>query len=131
MNLADKIASDWLMSRVSQPLSDLVQLCDQHAGFVSAILTGVYVLATFGLVLLGYRQLRLAFQLERSRTQPSVVIDLITAHAHVHVTLKNLGQTAAYDIQVIGNPEIRALHGGQNTFPSQERDEPIPFLRDG
>src|SRR5438874_9729531 len=104
MNLAEKATPDWI-NRLAQCLGDLIRLCDQHAGFVSAILTGVYVLATLGLVLLGYRQFRLALRLERSRIRPSVIIDMVTAHAHVHVTLKNLGQTPAYGVRVLANPE--------------------------
>jgi len=112
-------------------LHDVVTWCNSTVGFLSALLTLVYVIATLCLVLLGFLQLRAAFKLERARTRPVIILDLITEHAFVHVTLKNFGQTTARNIKVVTYPEIRTLHGGPNTMPAQERDEPIPFIANG
>ena len=120
-----------LLLLASTALRDLITWCNRNVGFLSAVLTFVYVLATISLVLLGYLQLRAAFRLERSRTRPLVILDLVSEHTFVHVTIKNYGSTTARDVRVVTEPEIRTLHGGQDSHPAQRRDEPIAFITNG
>jgi hypothetical protein len=112
-----------------------VGLFDRHAGFVMALLTATYVLATWILVRLAYKQLRAAFELERNRTRPMVSLDLVVEHYFVHVSLRNLGQTIAQNIKITVQPDIRSLYGGKfegvYLDPSEEGDEPVPFLQEG
>lgn len=113
----------------------MVAILDRHAGFVMAVLTATYVVATWVLVRLAYKQLRAAFELERNRIRPTVVLDLIVEHYFVHVSLRNLGQTMAQNVKIALQPEIRSLYGGKfegvHLDPSEEGDEPVPFLQDG
>src|SRR2546423_1664823 len=107
----------------------LVGLCDQHAGFVMALLTAIYAVATWVLVRLAYRQMGLALELERNRTRPFVILDFVIEYYFVHISLRNLGQTVAQNVKINVLPEIRSLYGGQfedvHLDPSEEGDEPV------
>jgi len=96
-----------------------------------ACLTLVYVLATFWLVWLARSQLKHATELERSRTRPFVLFDLIVDRHYVFAQVTNTGQTSARDIRVTVSPQIESLLGGPNAYPREERSTPISFLERG
>src|SRR5437762_51934 len=89
------------LASLAEILSQFITWCNRNAGFLSALLTLVYVIATLGLVFLACLQLRAAFKLERSRTRPVIILDLVTEHMFVHATIKNFGQTMAHDVKLI------------------------------
>jgi len=109
----------------------LIDWCNANQGFVMAILTFVYVVATICLVLLVRGQLNHAVELEQGRTRPFVIFDLVTEHHFVFATLTNTGQTPARDVRLSISPQIKAIIGGQNAAPSEERLKEIAFLERG
>ena len=96
-----------------------------------ACLTLVYVLATFWLAWLARSQLKQATALERSRTRPFVLFDLVLDRHFVFTQITNTGQTPARDVRVSVTPLVQSLLGGQNTYPSEERATPIAFIERG
>lgn len=80
-----------------------------NAGAVMASLTLVYVIATLVLVLLGWRNLRTLTDLERRRSQPHVVFDLVIRQNAVYAVITNIGLTTARDVCVTIQPQLQ--HG--------------------
>lgn len=119
------------MTPLSAFLSNIVRWCDANQGFLSACLTFVYVVATIWLVRLSQRQLRLATDLERSRTRPFVVFDMYFDHFFLHARVVNLGQTAAMDVVIEISPKLQYVFGGEGQIPQDERVNVIPFIERG
>jgi hypothetical protein len=67
-------------------MTELINWTNQNQGLVMAGLTFVYVVATLWLVWLGRRQLQLSTELERSRTRPFVLFDLVLDRHFVFAT---------------------------------------------
>jgi hypothetical protein len=90
----------------------MVEWANQNNGFVMAVLTLVYVVATLVLVGITTRANRIALnaqklqeQLELQRSRPYVVVDFELVWdrndlALVYLTVKNLGQTMAQDVAI-------------------------------
>lgn len=119
------------MSAILYYISSVVTWCNANQGFLSACLTFVYVVATIWLVRLSHRQLRLAIELERSRTRPFVVFDMFFDHYFLHARVVNLGQTAAMDVVIEVSPKLEYVFGGEGQIPHDERIKVIPFIERG
>jgi hypothetical protein len=112
-------------------LHQIIQWSNTNQGFVSACLTLAYVLATIWLVLLARHQLSHATQLERSRTRPFVLFDLILDHHFVFAQITNTGQRPARDVRVSILPRLQCVLGGEGQHPPQERAIDIAFIERG
>lgn len=119
------------MTAISHLTNTVVSWCNANQGFLSACLTFVYVAATIWLVRLSQRQLRLAIDLERSRTRPFVVFDMFFDHFFLHARIVNLGQTAALDVSIQVSPKLQYVFGGEGQIPHDERIKLIPFIERG
>ena len=108
-----------------------IEWSNANQGFLLVLLTFVYVIATIWLAMLSRRQLRLATELELSRTRPMVILDLVVDRHFVFATLKNFGQTPATDVKVHTSPKLQFVMGGENSVPKQETAHPIPFIDRG
>lgn len=92
----------------------MVAWLNQNAGAVMAVLTLVYVVATLALVLLNWWNLRVLRELDRRRSQPYVVFDLVGKHHAIHAVVRNAGLTAAKDVRIQTTPQ---LERGNRTSP--------------
>jgi hypothetical protein len=116
------------------PLTLMIEAIDwtnKNQGFIMALLTLVYVIATLWLVWVARRQLRQATDLERSRTRPFVIFDLVVEHHFVLATLHNVGQTPASDVRIVVTPNVQCLLGGKGAHPAEERADDISFVSRG
>ena len=121
---------------------------DQHSGSVMAVLTLVYVAATFGILWVNARTNRLTgksietmVNLEKERARPHVIVDLYGIHFVPHLVVKNIGQTGAYDVRITIEPPLKSVRGLVNVAepkaPGEEyvevsiTKEPIAFLSPG
>jgi hypothetical protein len=116
-----------IMVAASAWLTSVITSLDRHSGSAMALLTLIYVIATL---------LLLSVALERSRTRPVVVFELLIEHYFVHLSIRNYGQSVARNVKITIEPELRILHGGKGfdgvfIDPPDESDEPIPLLTDG
>ena len=100
-----------------------------------ALLTLVYVLATLGLVWLARRQVRSAMDLERSRTRPVILFDLVLKRSFVFATVKNCGLTPAKDVHITVSPNIEFIGTTSNPDSSAHsygvKRKEIPFIVKG
>jgi hypothetical protein len=103
----------------------VIEFCDKHSGFVLAVLTTLYVVATVVLVGLTYRQFRFVVGLERDRIRPSVNVDIVYEFLFFHIAVTNFGKTEARNIKIEIQPQIRVL------LAAFDEPKPIPFLQDG
>lgn len=111
--------------------NSLVAFCDQHQGFVIAVLTFVYVATTIvlaGIVVrassLARKQLMLAMESEHNRIRPYIVFDLITEDACIFAVLKNTGLTPAHGVKITVTPSLKSIEARGSQFE-------IPFLVHG
>ena len=112
-------------------MNTVINWANSNQGFIMAILTLVYVGATLWLVWLAHRQADVATKLERSRTRPIVIFDLVVDHHFVFATVHNVGQTPAHDVRIVVNPNVQCLLGGKGSIPAQERALDIAFVARG
>ncbi len=112
-------------------MNQVINWTNANQGFIMALLTLVYVAATLWIGLLARRQLRLATDLERSRTRPFIIFDLVVEHHCVFATVKNTGQTPAQNVRITVTPNVQSLLGGENVHPSEERATDIAFIARG
>ena len=117
---------------------EIIELTNKNQGSVMALLTLVYVLTTIGLAVIGLysvrltrRQLTLAVELERNRTRPFILFDLINRPPWVLAVIKNGGQTAAFQVKFNLSPELKIVLGGQTMVPREEREIDITFIKQG
>ena len=97
-----------------------------NSGAVMACLTLVYVTATLVLVLLGWRNLRVLVALERRRSRPYVVFDVIMEQRAIKAVVSNVGLTSARDVKITIEPQLQRL--GR---PSPLTSEAIAYLAPG
>jgi len=121
---------------------------DQHSGSVMAVLTLVYVIATFGILWVNARTNRLTSKsietmvnLEKERARPHVIVDLYGIHFMPHLVVKNIGHTGAYDLSITMQPALKSVRGvvkvAESKGPREEYVDisiikaPIAFLAPG
>lgn len=78
-----------------------------NAGAVMAVLTLVYVVVTVVLVALNWRNLRVLMELDRRRSRPHVVFDLVGKYHAVHLVVRNIGLTSAQNVAVSIDPPLQ------------------------
>jgi hypothetical protein len=121
----------FVMDQIVEWSNKTVQWSNANQGFLLALLTLVYVLATLWLAWLARRQLKLATDLEKNRLRPFVIFDLVVERTFVFAHLRNTGPTPAWDVRISVSPKIQALLGGEKTFPAEECARPISFIERG
>jgi hypothetical protein len=104
----------------------MINWLNTNAGAVMACLTLVYVVATLVLVVLGWRNLLVLVDLERRRSRPHVVFDLVVEHRAIKAAVTNTGLTSARDVRVSLEPSLERLGS-----PSPLVSEPIAYLAPG
>ena len=80
---------------------------NSNSGAVMAVLTLVYVTATVVLVALSWWNIHALWELDRRRSRPHVVFDLVAKEGVVHAVLRNIGATAATDVRVEVTPALQ------------------------
>ena len=114
----------------------LINWLNQNQGFVMALLTLIYVLATMVIAWLTLRatnlskkNLDMAIQLEKSRTRPYVLFNISssTVRKHTFSSIKNLGLTAAYNVTISIKPTLTYDGSRESALTSQK----ILFLPPG
>jgi hypothetical protein len=110
----------------------VVDYLNANQGFVTAVLTAVYVTATVILVALAQRQasvaqksLDFASRAEKAKYRPYVTFDIVYDDIVAYARLKNSGVSPAINVRVSVSPRLR--------WEGKERgigfiDEGVPFL---
>lgn len=98
----------------------MIEWLNNNDGFVLAILTFVYVLATIILVgvslfqaKLTDRSIKRASEAERRRYRPHVLFDLFSENITIYASLKNTGASPAFNVALKVKPEIYCEIRGQ------------------
>lgn len=98
----------------------MIQWLNDYQGFVLALLTFVYVLATIVLVAISLVQAKLtrasldsAAQSEKRRYRPHVLFDLYSEDISLYASLRNTGATPAFNVTLTLSPEIYCDLRGQ------------------
>lgn len=119
-------------------MSTLVQWCNQNQGFVSAVLTFIYVVSTIGLVLFARRSNALAqknietlTRLEEERLRPYVLLEIFFEMPWVCIKASNQGQTVAHDLSFEITPPLKVVLGGENSIPKDKTEKTIGFVQHG
>ena len=106
------------VARRGRPMIDWL---NRNQGFVSALLTFIYVVTTLILAYIALRSTRLAekqiqltLDLEQLRRRPYVTFDIVVRNSLVFSTLQNSGQTAALDVKVDVEPQISREIAGKS-----------------
>jgi hypothetical protein len=91
----------------------MIDWLNRNQGFVTALLTLIYVITTLVLAFIARRSTRLAekqiqltLDLETLRRRPYVNFDVVVRNGLVFSTLSNTGQTAAFDVKVDLEPQL-------------------------
>lgn len=104
----------------------MIEWCNMNSGFVMAVLTFIYVVATIIVAALMVRANRLtahstntAVQLDKERSKPSVVFELLPDIPFFNLRIRNIGLTTAHNIKFHVSPEPRLCFGGKNQIPAE------------
>jgi hypothetical protein len=115
----------------------LVDWVNRNQGFVTALLTLIYVVATIAILIVMTRanavsqqNLALLREIEKSRLRPYVTFDVEIDRNIVFCLLKNHGLSVARDIRVQIEPTITGKMNGQ-TYESSLTKAPIGSLAPG
>ncbi len=93
----------------------MIEWCNDNQGFALVVLTAVYVIATITMVAVMAWSNRLAVDLERARSRPYVIFDIVMTNKLVEAVLKNIGGTAAHNVRVTLSPSISSpIYGGKD-----------------
>lgn len=102
-------------------MNDLIIWCNSNAGFLMAVLTAVYVLATVAIVLISMRANRISqaniealSKLEEERIRPFVEVEMENDIQFITFKVANNGQTAAYDISFEIDRPLKLLLKGKD-----------------
>jgi hypothetical protein len=116
----------------------MIEWCNSNQGFVMAVLTAVYVIATIHLVRGANRANSIAEQnvrdltkLEQERLRPLVEIRIESDVPFLVLRVTNQGQTPAYEIRVETSPLIKAVMGGDGSYPSAKTEKSIGIIEHG
>jgi hypothetical protein len=92
---------------------DIIQWLNANQGFALALLTFVYVAATIFVALLmsksntlARKSIEVAIQLDKSRSRPYVLFDILIDGSLVYAIVKNIGLTAAKNVLVSIEPAL-------------------------
>jgi hypothetical protein len=103
-------------------MDQVIQWCNSNSGFLNAVLTATYVLATLVIVAVSVHGNRLQRQaleqtlvLENERLRPNVIFDLEFRDGNVFAVLRNIGLTAAVDVKIHLTPDLKRTIRGQES----------------
>src|SRR5437016_13349999 len=90
-----------------------------------ACLTLVYVVTNVIMAIIMLRannlsrqNLTQAMELERMRSRPYLVFDVEMRHNAIHAVLRNMGQTAAFNVEINISPQIKGMISGLERVPT-------------
>lgn len=116
----------------------MIEWCNTNVGFVTTILTLVYVVATLVIVAimiyankLTRESTKVAIDLERERTRPVVTFDFFRESVVWNLRVKNNGLSVARDIKFSITPEPKMCFGGENAIPKEKKETGLPLLING
>jgi len=116
----------------------MINWCNANAGFVSSLLTLVYVLANLIIVgvmihanKLNRKATETAVQLERQRSRPVVVLEFIRESGVWTLRVKNAGLSVARSITFSISPEPKMCFGGENAVPKEKTEKRLPLFQNG
>lgn len=105
-------------------MKEIILWTNTNQGFVSALLTFVYVVTTLGILYATWRQskltktaLDLTLAVEKARSRPFVYFDIQLRGLSVCAVLKNSGSTPALNLFVETNPKIQIEGLGATKTP--------------
>ncbi len=103
---------------------EIIEWCNKNQGFIMAVLTGVYVLATIGIALLGaransisQRNVATLTEIERERSRPLVQVTIESDAPSLTLKVSNNGQTPAYDVRISTTPQLQVILAEKNRRP--------------
>ena len=119
-------------------MKDIINWCNENQGFLMAILTGVYVLATVILVIVSHRANVISLKnvealtsIEKERLRPLVEARLESDVPFIILRVSNQGQTPAYAISFDISPRLQLLLGGEGSYPSEKSEREIGIIEKG
>jgi hypothetical protein len=124
-------------------LQEVLQFLNQNNGAMLTILTAVYVLATVATVIFVGRSnklvresnkiareaMELSMSFEKERNRPYVIFDLPIENSVLHATLKNIGKTPAFDVQLVLDDRLASIRHDKKLIPFAQK--PISFMAPG
>jgi hypothetical protein len=115
-------------------MNEIIQWCNTNSGFVMMI----YVVATLimvGLMVhanrLNSRSINIAVQLEKERSKPIVVLDVIPEIPFFRLRVRNTGLTSAHNVEFNVTPCPHICLGGKNAFPKVKTEHDVYFITKG
>lgn len=116
----------------------MIEWCNANSGFVMTILTLIYVVATIIVVALMLRANRLtarsmqiAVQLDKERSKPVVIMEVVPDIPFFRLKVRNIGLTAAHRIKFAVTPEPKLCFGGKDQIPIEKKERTIQFVSEG
>ena len=119
-------------------MANIIDACNQNAGFIMSLLTAVYVIATGFIAWLTHRSnaltakgMTVAVKLEQERSKPIIVVDFVPDIPFFRLRVRNTGQTMAYNIKFAVSPEPTISLGGKKSVPTEKTERTIHFVHNG
>ncbi|MCF7838329.1 MAG: hypothetical protein K9N49_06835 [Candidatus Marinimicrobia bacterium] len=116
----------------------MIEWCNNNSGFMMASLTLVYVVATMtvvGLMVwanrLTARNTQIAIHLDKERSKPVVIMEILPDVPVFILKVRNIGLTAAHHVRFAIAPEPKLCFGGQNQYPPEKTERTIHFVTEG
>lgn len=119
-------------------MTAILQWCNANQGFISAVLTLIYVVTTMGLACFAWHSNKLAQtniqtlkHLEENRVRPFVLFEMYSEAPFICLRVSNRGHTSAHNISFAIDPSLKILMGGENAVPREKSERSIRFLENG
>lgn len=108
----------------------MINWLNSNQGFVMGLLTAVYVATTAVMAWLMWRNLKILLDLDRRRSRPYILFDIIARNRIMYAVLKNTGLTTAKNVSVTVNPSLDR-DGGAGDRPSPLTSTKVAYLAPG
>lgn len=116
------------MAELKLQMGVIMNWLNANQGFVMALLTLVYVVATVFMAGLMVRSNRLTRrQLDEQRSRPAVIFNILSRGSSFYAVLKNHGPTPAYAVSVSCAPPLVSHLGGKD-METALTAHPVSFL---
>lgn len=103
-------------------MEEIIKWCNVNNGFIMAVLTAVYVIATIVIAWIGARSNAISqksittlYEIEQERSRPLVEVRLENEVPWLALKVANLGQTPAYDVRITTTPSLTLLLVNENS----------------
>lgn len=103
-------------------MEEIIKWCNLNNGFIMAVLTGVYVIATIVIAWIGARSNAISQksittlnEIEQERSRPLVEVRLENEVPWLTLKVANLGQTPAYDVRITTTPSLTLVLVKENS----------------